>query len=281
MKLALGTVQFGLNYGAFNRGGQPAPEEVRAILACARDAGITLLDTARAYGTSEEVIAQAGGPDDFRIVTKCPAVPESGDPAASVLAAFEASCEALGVTGVYGYLLHRSDDLARPGVWEVLAGLVREGRAARVGVSGYDADEVNALCARYPITLAQLPANVLDPWFRHTRLPETVEVHVRSAFLQGFLLSDPACLPPRFQPWQEPLMTFREGAAAAGLSPLEAALAPLLTCGQIAQVVVGVDGRAHLQEIVEAASVACRREDFQPPPIPGVTRNLTDPRRWT
>ncbi|HXG23721.1 MAG TPA: aldo/keto reductase, partial [Chthonomonadales bacterium] len=73
-RLMLGTVQWGMPYGIANRQGQPTYEEARAILACAYEGGVNCLDTAAAYGTSEEVIGRAleelGLKDHFIVVTK-------------------------------------------------------------------------------------------------------------------------------------------------------------------------------------------------------------------
>ena len=70
-KLALGTVQFGLDYGIANDAGVCTPEEAAAILDSARLAGIDLLDTAGSYGSSERIIGRNLRNDDhFRIVTK-------------------------------------------------------------------------------------------------------------------------------------------------------------------------------------------------------------------
>ena len=280
MKLVIGTAQFGAVYGAFNACGQISLAEVENILARGCAAGIRVLDTARAYGVSETVLAQAGAPSRFSIVTKCPALGSATDPAAAVAAAFEASCAALGVSDIYGYLLHNSQDLMRPGVWSVLEALMRDGRVARVGVSGYEVAEVAILCTHYPINLVQLPGNVLDPWFLQSPLPDGVDLHVRSAFLQGFLLADPERLPARFQPWREILVAFRTNAAAHGLTPIQAALAPLLTCPRITQVVVGVDSLNQLGEILDAAIVAETHQNLSLAPLPNVSKSLTDPRRW-
>src|ERR1700704_2547242 len=57
-RLGLGTVQFGQAYGVSNTGGQVPPAEVQAMLACAADEGITVLDTAANYGQAEDVLAQ-------------------------------------------------------------------------------------------------------------------------------------------------------------------------------------------------------------------------------
>lgn len=53
MRLALGTVQFGLDYGISNHTGEVADAELDAILTLARKLGMDTLDTAQAYGKAE------------------------------------------------------------------------------------------------------------------------------------------------------------------------------------------------------------------------------------
>ena len=55
-KLAIGTVQFGMNYGISNQNGQVSEDEITVILDLARKNGIKTLDTAKTYGTSEEAL---------------------------------------------------------------------------------------------------------------------------------------------------------------------------------------------------------------------------------
>jgi aryl-alcohol dehydrogenase-like predicted oxidoreductase len=54
-RIALGTVQFGLHYGVGNFEGKTDSIEVSKILNTAYCEGIRVLDTAQAYGDSEEV----------------------------------------------------------------------------------------------------------------------------------------------------------------------------------------------------------------------------------
>ena len=55
-KLAIGTAQFGMVYGIANQNGQVQQDEITTILDLAWENGIHTLDTAKAYGTSEEAI---------------------------------------------------------------------------------------------------------------------------------------------------------------------------------------------------------------------------------
>ena len=67
-KLALGTVQFGMDYG-INSGIKVEQNEVLKIVNLARKSGITLIDTAQLYGSSEKVLGNLNTVD-FDIVTK-------------------------------------------------------------------------------------------------------------------------------------------------------------------------------------------------------------------
>ena len=70
-RLGLGTAQWGMRYGIINRTGRPAGEQVGVMLACAREAGIHVLDTARAYGGAEDLIGELVGDDPYwTVVTK-------------------------------------------------------------------------------------------------------------------------------------------------------------------------------------------------------------------
>lgn len=75
-KLAVGTAQFGLSYGIANQSGQVNLTEAKIILEQASKANINMLDTAIAYGVSEETLGKIGV-KEFNIISKLPAVPES------------------------------------------------------------------------------------------------------------------------------------------------------------------------------------------------------------
>ena len=74
-RLAIGTVQFGLPYGIANQAGQVSRPEARKMLQLAAAKGVDTLDTAIAYGESETCLGEVGC-QDFKLVTKLPAVPD-------------------------------------------------------------------------------------------------------------------------------------------------------------------------------------------------------------
>lgn len=271
MKLGLGTVQFGLDYGIANPGGQTPPDEANAILEYAAGRGIRVLDTAALYGQSEEVLGRvlpAGHP--FSIVTKTIrfAKPRLGpEDIAACEQAFAASLAKLRQPAVYGLLLHHADDLLVPGGERLFARLGewrRQGLVQKIGVSVYTGDQIDRILAAYPIDLIQLPLSVLDQRLiaggHLRRLKEKgVEIHVRSVFLQGLLLMPPDGLPPRFHSLRGHLGRYRAFIGERGLTPVQAALGFVLSLPEVGTAVCGVNTLGQLAELAAAV-----REDLDP-----------------
>jgi aryl-alcohol dehydrogenase-like predicted oxidoreductase len=288
--LGLGTAQLGLPYGVSNRGGQPSEAEAAAILECALANGVRTIDTAPAYGEAEALLGRllpAGA--GVRVVTKTP--PLGGEEVSAaecdaVRRAAERSLELLRCERLDGLLVHHGAELARPGgelLARRLAELREEGLARRLGVSVYTREELDAARARLDLDLVQVPLNAFDQrLLRDGTLAELhragVEVHVRSAFLQGLLLMEPGELPAGLAAAEAPLRRFEELRRGRGLSRIEAALGPLRDLPEADLVLVGTNSVAELEECLAAISGG---------PGAGLDEELAvedpeliDPRRW-
>ena len=289
-RLVLGTAQFGLAYGVTNRRGQVTAAEVARILAEADAAGIRRLDTAAGYGDSEAVLgrclAQHPG---FAVASKTPALP--GDrvtaaDAARIAAGLRESLARLGRPKIDLLLLHHGIDLSKPGgehLAAALAAVKAGGLADRVGVSVYDAAELDGVLARFRPDLVQLPLNLFDQRLLRSghvaRLHDAgIAVQVRSAFLQGVLLAAPA-LPRHFAAFKPALARYAEMLAQTGLTPLTACLGFVLSQPEIDSLVFGVTGIDELRQIVAAvARPPAPLPDFGP--LASDDLELIDPRRW-
>jgi len=260
-RLALGTAQFGLAYGLNNEAGQPSTTAVAEVLAAAQAAGLTLLDTAAAYGNSEARLGELAGENPaFELITKLPA-----GPPAQVAQHLAESLARLRRTQLYGVMFHAFKPLQEePAAWQALRAA---GQVARIGVSLYHPHEAEWLLAGgWDIDLVQVPYNVLDQRFAAV-LPRLaargVEVHVRSAFLQGLLLREPATLPKFFRPLAPKLMQLRRLAAKSGV-PLPALLLLFAAYAPgVARAVIGVDSVANLYENLAAAQYAAAAEKLR------------------
>jgi aryl-alcohol dehydrogenase-like predicted oxidoreductase len=274
LKIGIGTVQFGLNYGISNSSGKTEREEVKQILEYASFHGVTILDTASAYGESESVIGQECPESSyFSIVTKLPAFTNdviSKHDVASAKDILNRSLTKLNRNSVYGLLLHQASDLLKKGgsnLYEQLLALKLSGRVKKIGVSVYDKETLDRVLQRFDIDLIQVPVNVLDQrllegGYLASVHQSGVEVHARSTFLQGLLLMDPTALPPYFSSVREYLIGYRSFLDKKGLSLLSGSLSFVSSLDEVDSVICGVNNIEQLKEIVMASSLQVDTSDF-------------------
>lgn len=259
IELALGTVQFGLAYGVVGSGQQVSDAEAHRILARAAEHGIRVLDTAAAYGDIEQRLAGLAGEQRFRVVSKIPPVPKDLEGAAAadfVQQALQRSHQRLG--GLLGAVLfHSADDLLGDQgdlLWQAAARHAAP-LGVQLGVSCYGPAQLQTLRGRYPITIAQLPGNVLDQRLVGHDFGG-IELHLRSAFLQGLLLAPAEQGGARLPAAAAHLVRWQERCVEQGLSPLTAALSAVKALPGVRCCVVGVESVAQLDEIATAWSRA-------------------------
>lgn len=254
-RLVLGTAQFGLAYGLNNVAGQPSVEAVDELLTAAVLNDLRQFDTATAYGDAETRLGsffQRQPHLEARIVTKIAAADY-----ATTWQHLRASLERLRQLHVYGVLFHDfASTQQHPAAWDALREAHAQGVVERLGVSLYHPWQAEQLLAGdWPVTLVQLPYNVLDQRFAPWLGPLAdagVEVHLRSAFLQGLLLRDPTTLPAFFQPLAPKLTRLRQLADAAQVPVPALLLLFNLLAHPAAKAVIGVDSLANLLENMEA-----------------------------
>ena len=278
MRLALGTVQFGLDYGISNHDGQVSDEELDAIIALARQAGIDTLDTAQAYGNAEQRLGQRDI-TGFTLIDKL----APGLPLSDVKAALNNSLYLLGRKRLDGLLLHRSQD-ASPALFELLTDLQQQGAIGKLGISIYSPEELDTWSAAgYPLELVQLPANLLDQRFLRTGWLDKLvdmgcEIHVRSLFLQGLLLMQPAQRPDYFQRFATALERFDHWHPS--MAPLARALSIMTALPQVSRFVVGVCHAQELAAIVAASQVQHECYEADIAHLASMEQELINPGLW-
>ena len=285
-RLVIGTAAFGQPYGATNPRGQ-VPETVAGeVIERASALGIDTIDTAPAYGEAETLLGRLPQAKRFSVVTKFNLQGETKgwDPAAAVVEGLGRSLRDLDRRKVDALLLHRGSDLLGPHGGDLLRGLLQaktNGLAGRVGVSIYDGDEVDGVLSRFRPDIVQVPLSVVDQRLitggHLARLAELgVEVHARSAFLQGLLLA-----PERRPGWAADcphLLRFDEKCAASDLTALQICLGFLLSRPDVQKIVVGATSVEELDAIVEAANDPATERSW--PSFALTNTPLLDPRRW-
>ena len=247
MKLAIGTVQFGIRYGINNSEGIPGNAEIHNIFTVAVNAGISMIDTALGYGNAEERVSSFA--DIFNIVSKFSGVKTEEE----LLLQFETSFTHLGASTIYGYLAHNADNLiAIPELWQTLQKLKEESRVKKIGYSLYSVNQLESLLTQNMIPdLIQFPFNIFDQRFApymSELVSLGVEIHTRSVYLQGLLQMNPERLSNNLEQLKPDLIKLRDIAVQNNLSISELCLGFALRNPFINKVVIGIDNASQLAE---------------------------------
>ena len=266
-KLVLGTVQFGLNYGINNTRGKPSLDRVKAILRTAADGGINVLDTARNYGDSEEVLGQAlaecGLEKQFYIVSKVKLFPEGIKPSEVsdwVKNSILTSLKFLRRDTLDGLLLHNEKDRE---YFSELQMALDNNWSRRIGAS---LDSVGGSPESFvkQQKMVQIPGNVLDRRFNNIAREIKSRggaVFVRSVYLQGLLFKPAAELQEKFAPVLAVREKLEKLSQEAGIIPAELYFRYLLSLPEVDCILTGVDTPEQLQENIRLAAKGALPED--------------------
>ncbi len=281
-RIAFGTWQLGGDWG-------PTDEsEAMAAIRRAADLGVTLFDTAQAYGfgASERLLAKAleGRLDEVTVATKGGLRPTDGGGVVRdasptwIRRGVEESLRELGTDAIDLYQLHWPDP-ATP--FEetalTLAELVDEGKIRHIGVSNFDAAQMEVFSATLPVETVQPPYNLFHRTTETSVLPfaraHDVGVLIYGPLAHG-LLGSRLRVDTQFAPgdWRATSADFRGSAYSQNLSTV-AELAQLargelgITLSQLAVAwtlanpavdvaIVGTRNPAHVDDAVAAAGVS-------------------------
>jgi aryl-alcohol dehydrogenase-like predicted oxidoreductase len=282
MQVALGTVQFGLAYGIAGNSAPMTDRDARATLEIAFANGIRVLDTAAAYGDAETRLGRLIDGLEFRVVSKIPALPTGESSAAFIASSLERTRHRLGET-LRAIMFHRAADLSGPtaeDTWNVAERAIA-GSGIKLGVSCYDPLELSTLQRYLPIELAQVPGSAFDQRFaaaiQSGAILLPVELHMRSAFLQGLLLMSLGDVTARLPIALNRLTAWKRWCAERALTPLQGALAIAKATPSVDYLVLGVDGPAHLEEIMREWH---RVDAIAAPELACEDPSIIDPRQW-
>lgn len=251
-KIALGSAQFGMNYGVNNQRGRIPRDEVFEILSLGKRSGLDVLDTADVYGNSEEVIGEYFKKEGYAydIVSKL----ATGNKK-TVWESAVASMTKLGVDSLYGYIVHSFGDYEKaPGIWGELEAMRVKGIVKKIGFSLYYPREIEYFIGQGTLPgIVQLPYNVFDRRFEPflSGLHNLgVEIHARSVFLQGLMFKEPKTLPESLSKIKCKLELLRSIAQGSGIPVFALCLNFALHNPYIDKVVVGVDNLANFRELL-------------------------------
>ena len=273
MKFALGTVQFGMDYG-IQGGTKVSQEMVNEILALAMENKIDHFDTAASYGTAERALGHyieksLVSKNRMRIISKLQSNAFTEKPQIFwkdiVLRNISKSLKNLNVSELEAFLFHKAEYIFDDRAVQVLDYARKEGFARKIGVSIYTPEEALKAVEYDEIKVIQIPYNVFDQrlnkcGFFDKAKAKDIEVYARSSLLQGLLMMSPASLPKKMRFAERYLTRFLSICREYHISPLKAAIGYVGGHPDIDYIVFGVDNKVHLSEYLSMQDVKISEE---------------------
>lgn len=283
--LSLGSAQLAQDYGVSNRTGTPSIKEASVIIEVARELGVTKIDTAPNYSSSENLLGQMGL-EGFEVTSKIPSIAGgAGTIEDAVNKSVLDSLDRLKIDRLEGLLVHNPEEWT---VFNSQSGralvdrLKAEGVIKKFGVSIYHPEELDRDYKRGSIDIIQAPLNVFD-----TRLAKSgwmarladdgVEIQVRSVFLQGLLLMERKDMHSYFDTWGEALDRWEKHKKDTKIDALAYCLAFVAGFSEVDTVIVGVQDHQQLKMLVKRFSGA---NDADHEDLSCQELGLIDPSRW-
>jgi len=299
--MTLGTVQLGMNYGIANDAGKPDEEKSFSILRTALEGGITVLDTARAYGDSELVIGRflkqwQGEPP--AIITKVPTLQGTTPKELErfVTESVERSLERLGVNKLESVMLHGAKDpiLHGKACADAVKALINQGYTDKVGVSVYTAEDIAGMLQYDIFSLTQVPMSIFDQrlitggWIDQLKARDYT-VYVRSVFLQGLFFLNPDTMtdPILLKHAAPKLRLLRQVAEEEHMTLAQLAIAFIRDCPGVTSLVLGADTPEQVREnLAQFATAPLSQEvtdrlrrEFANVDIPAIMQVLSRPKQ--
>ena len=265
-KLILGTVQFGLDYGVNNTAGKPSKENIKSILDSAYNSGIQLLDTAEAYGDSQNTIGEYhnNSTNKFNVITKFSSNTEGFS--LNIIERVYNNLKILDVDKLYCYMFHSFDDFNKyfEKYRKDLLILKRDGIINNIGVSLYSNDELESVLKFNEITLVQLPFNLLDNNNKRGNIikkakAKGIEIHTRSAFLQGLFFKNTSEFTVKIKPL-EPYLNLLNDLCDEDYKMNDLALNYVCNQKNIDKVLIGVDNVHQLESNILSEKKNIKKE---------------------
>ena len=283
MKLVLGAVQFGKNYGLVN-GKKIDSLELKRIEKLAFKSNIKFIDTSVNYGDSEKIIGNSNL-NKFNVITKIKLPKKIIDIDKWLEKQIYLSVKKLKINKIYGILVHDYRDLL--GVrgkkyLKYLYNLKKKKIIKKIGISIYSPRDLQKIWSFWKPEIVQVPFNIFDQRIQNSGWLGTLKkfkvmIFVRSCFLKGLLLSNYRSN-RSFKKYYKILDRSFIWCKFRGISRLQACIDFIKMQKNIDCLVVGFNNYYQFQEILNCF------QNKEITKIPNIFRtnqlDLIDPRRW-
>ena len=292
MKLCIGTVQFGVDYGLHGKSAPTLADSV-AMLNAAVQHGVDAIDTSSLYGNAESVVGsflrQSPVPrENLYIVSKFGLEGLSAtDCVGQLERETDASMAKMGIEYLDSYICHVPSAVRDERIVQAMVSLRESGKICKVGFSVYEAKEAFAAIDTHAVDFLQIPLSILDQRMSVEgvldRAAEAgVELHARSAFVQGLALMAESEVPEHLAAIRPVIARLDKLCRDFGIGRRDLAMAFVRKHRQISHLVFGVHDLNQLLENIDSFSADVPEEAIREARrlFADVDSRLVMPNKW-
>lgn len=261
--LTLGTVQLGLDYSL--NSDKPSLTQSLEMLHSATEQGINVLDTAREYGNSEEVIgAFLKEKSDPLVVSKFKITPQQlSNPEAAFAASLQSVQESRAVLGLKKIpilLFHKGPQHSLAATRQVIPGILSRLKEMDLievgGISVFEPEEITVFKDVSVVEAFQVPINIFDHRLLKTAILQELSeagkvLFARSIFLKGLFFKPPETLRDHLPEAIPFLKELHRISTNSGIGIAELAFAFVRDIPEISSIVFGADNPEQVRQNVE------------------------------
>ena len=261
-KIIIGTAQFGSHYGITNKTGEIKFSEVNKIIKEASNNGISFFDTAPIYGNAEKKLGKCLNKKS-NIITKIIEINDEEINQKSlkkINKVFFNSLKNLKLNKVYSVLIHSRKDIYKKNnhlLIKFVKDLKKKKIVEKIGISIYEKKDFEKIIKIFKPDIIQLPISIADQRLLEENYLKriknmNIEIHARSIFLQGILISKYNNLPMNFSSIKDYLFKFNNKLKANRITPIQACLSFIYNIKEIDKIIIGVSSLKEFKEILKS-----------------------------
>ena len=279
MILTISTAQFGLKYGLKKK--KINNKEINKIKKIIEKNNINYLDTSTNYGDSEKRIGKLKIKNK-KIITKILLPKKILNIEKWYNDTIEKSLTDLKVKSLYGLLIHDTANILQKNkkLLKLIMDSKKKKLVSKIGISVYEIKEVEKILKFWKPDIIQFPVNIFDQRFLQKKYLKKIkkfkiELHARSCFLQGILLSSKLKIGNKKS--KQLFYDFINWCKVNRNDQLTSCLHFIKQIKHIDSLVVGFDDANQLSEIISAYKKKTVKVPFK---FSNNERKLIDPRKW-
>jgi hypothetical protein len=257
--LIVGTAQFNSLYGINNNKKKLTINEFQELCIFMKKIGLRAFDSAESYNKSHINIKKFYG-SDAQIISKIlfdPNIKKKNQEIYVDKKIFKILKE-IKEKSIYGILIHNPNIYKSKNFlvfYNQLLKLKKKNIIKKIGFSIYKIKDVEYVIKNFKFNILQFPINLFDQRLLKKKIIEKlkknkIELHIRSIFLQGLLLTPTDKLKKYFLKWKKHFLFLDKFLFKNKISRIQAIIVFLKNINFYKKIVIGIDNRIQLYEFI-------------------------------